>query len=328
MPAALRRRWRRLFESLARPRAHETLPVRFDRKRIYILPSRFGAFFLALLLAMGVGALNYNNNPALLLCLLLAGAAIASLLAAQLQLGGLTIHAIGAEPVAAGNPLQLRVHVRAAPGRRRHALRVAIEGSHARLRLSNDAGEAVLSLSGLQRGWMDVPRLVFSTTHPLGLARAWAYARPDTTLLVYPAPEAYGPPIPQGIGENTRSRVHPSGDDVHQLRGWRQGDARRAIAWKPSARRDVLMVREYEHAVAADLVIDWPQTRELDYEDRIRRLARWVDEAEREARRYRLLLPGQPAIGPGQGPQHRHACLRALALLPFAPATGDGHGHG
>jgi uncharacterized protein (DUF58 family) len=88
------------------------------------------------------------------------------------------------------------------------------------------------------------------------------------------------------------------------------------------------MVREYEHAVAADLVIDWPQTRELDYEDRIRRLARWVDEAEREARRYRLLLPGQPAIGPGQGPQHRHACLRALALLPFAPATGDGHGHG
>lgn len=328
MTAVLRRRWRRLFESLARPRAHEPLPVRFDRKRIYILPSRFGMFFLVLLLAMGAGALNYNNNPALLLCLLLGGTAIASLLAAQLQLGGLTIHAVGAEPVAAGNALQLRVHVRAAPGRRRHALRVEADGSHAMLRFANGAGEAVLALAGMQRGWMDVPRLRLSTAHPLGLARAWAYARPDTSLLVYPAPEAHGPPIPQGVGENARSRAHPSGDDVHQLRGWRQGDARRAIAWKPSARRDALMVREYEHAVAADLVIDWQQTRGLDYEERIRRLARWIDEAEREARRYRLLLPAQPAIGPDQGPQHRHACLRTLALLPFERASGAGTTHG
>lgn len=317
-----------MFQSLARPRVQEPLPIRFDRKRIYILPSRFGVFFLALLLVMGMGALNYNNNPALLLCLLLAGTGIASLLAAQLQLGGLTVHAVGAEPVAAGHPLQVRVHVRAVPGRRRHPLRVAIEGTHAMLRLGNDAGEAILALDSQQRGWMSLPRLVFSTTYPLGLARAWAYARPQARLLVYPAPELHGPPIPQGIGENAHARVHPSGDDVHQLRGWRQGDARRAIAWKPSARRDTLMVREYEQVVAADLVIDWRQAEALDYEERIRRLARWVDEAERENRRYRLLLPGQPAIGPALGPQHRHACLRALALMPSQPSPAQAHADG
>jgi uncharacterized protein (DUF58 family) len=59
-----------------------------------------------------------------------------------------------------------------------------------------------------------------------------------------------------------------------------------------------------------------PQLAPFGHEARIRRLARWVDEAERQSRRYRLELPGQPPLGPASGAQHRHACLRALALLP------------
>jgi uncharacterized protein (DUF58 family) len=82
-------------------------------------------------------------------------------------------------------------------------------------------------------------------------------------------------------------------------------------------------VREYEQPRGADVLLDWQALHALPYEHRIRRLASWVDDAERESRRYRLQLPGQPAIGPASGPQHRHACLRALATLPFrdgAPA--------
>src|SRR5688572_7186006 len=93
-----------------RPRSPETLPVTLNRHRVYVLPTRFGLFYAALLLAMAVGALNYNNNPALLLCLLLGGAGLASLIAAQLQLIGLSVIAIDAEPVAAGQPLLMRLH--------------------------------------------------------------------------------------------------------------------------------------------------------------------------------------------------------------------------
>jgi uncharacterized protein (DUF58 family) len=42
-----------------------------------------------------------------------------------------------------------------------------------------------------------------------------------------------------------------------------------------------------------------------------------VVEAERQGARFRLRLPAA-AIGPGSGPEHRHACLRALALMPDA----------
>lgn len=304
------------FEAWARPRSPESLPVRFDRHRVYVLPTGFGLFFAGLLAAMGVGALNYNNNPALLLALLLTGAALASLFVAQLQLTGLEIVAIAAEPVPAGAPLALRVHARDRRERERRGLRLRLGESAAVLSLEQGAGEADLALPTVRRGWLDPGRIQVSTVRPLGLARAWAYVWPDAPLLVYPAPEAQGPPLPHGHGEQHQARLHPAGDDMHHLRNYRRGDARRAIAWKPSARRDALLVREYEQPRDAEVLLDWGALLSLPYESRISRLARWIDLAEREHRRYRLRLPAQPPLGPDAGPAHRHACLRALALMP------------
>lgn len=322
--------WRRLRAfalGLMRPREPESLPAAIDRRRVYVLPTRFGLFYAMLLLGMAVGALNYNNNPALLLGLLLGGAGLASLVRAQLQLTGLQIHAIDAEPVAAGQPLLLRLHAQADPGRARRGLRIDGDENFepALLNLEQGHGEAEFALPTHQRGWLDLPRLRIHTTRPLGLARVWGYVWSDAPLLVYPAPEPHGPPLPTGSGEQAQTRPHPAGDDIHHLRAYRPGDARRAIAWKASARRDTLLVREYEQPRGADVVLDWRQLGALAWEARISRLARWVDEAERDGRRYKLCLPGQPDLGPDRGGPHRHACLRTLALMPHVvadPAAG------
>lgn len=305
------------LERFVRPREPEAFPVELHRRRIYVLPTRFGLFFGVLLGAMGVGALNYNNNPALLLMLLLAGAAQTSLLGAHLQLSGLRFVAVSADPVPAGTPIQLRLHARAGTrGRARRGLRVDCAEGVAMLTLEEGVGDAELALPTHRRGWLDVPRLRVSTTRPLGLVRAWSWIWPEQPLLVYPAPETDGPPLPDGAGEAAAARLHPLGDDVHHLRAYRRGDSPRTIAWKPTARLGNLLVREYERPQSADIELDWLQLHGLDPEARIRRLARWVDEAERDARRYRLRVPGHPPIGPAHGPAHRHACLRALALLP------------
>ncbi|MGV8941289.1 MAG: DUF58 domain-containing protein [Lysobacter sp.] len=320
-------RWLRQLHRWAlvwtRPREPEPLPARFDRRRVYVLPTRFGLFYTVLLLTMLLGALNYNNNPALLLGLLLGSTGLASLVAAQLQLTGLAITAIDAEPVPAGSNFLLQVYAQTDDGRRRRGLQVESDtGNHvpSLLNLSSleGRGEAQLSIPTTRRGWLELPRLQVSTTHPLGLARAWAYVWTQSPLLVYPRPETDGPPLPTGGGDRVQNRLHPTGDDVHHLRNYRRGDSRRAIAWKPSARRDTLLVREYEQPLGADVVLDWHGLTRMPGEARISRLARWVDEAERDGRRYRLVLPGQPAIGPAQGPIHRHDCLRALALMPHA----------
>lgn len=317
MLAALRQRIR----GWTRPRAPEPLPVRLDRRRIYVLPTASGLFFAALLAAMLLGALNFNNNPGLLLALLLAGAAQASLIAAHLQLSGLRIDAVAAEPVAAGGSLCLRIALAAADTRPRRGLRIACDGHALALGLLDARGAtAELRLPAPRRGPWPLPRLTLSTVQPLGLARAWAYVWPAQSLLVYAAPEPQAPPLPAAAGVQGRARPSRSGEDPHHLRDYRTGDALRAVAWKASARHASLLVREDEQQQAGELHLDWQQTAGLPYEQRISRLARWVDEAEREGRRYALALPGQPAIAASHGDAHRHRCQRALALLPREPA--------
>lgn len=317
MPPTLRDRLAARAALLARPRGSETLPVRLDRRRVYVLPTRFGLFFAILLFAMMLGALNYNNNPALLLALLLGATGLASLIAAHLQLSGLNVDAVSAEPVAAGSILSLHVAFSAADARLRRGLQLRCrEARGTAPPMSNEPAVATLPLATHRRGWIEPGRIRISTTQPLGLAMAWSWVWPDAPLLVYPCAEPQGPPLPSGDGSANHARLHPAGDDVHHLRGYRTGDPRRAIAWKPSARRDTLLVREYEQPLAIEVTLDWSALPQIAYEQRIRRLAHWVDLAEREGRRYRLLLPGQPVLGPARGNTHRHLCLRALALLP------------
>ncbi|MFO7338492.1 MAG: DUF58 domain-containing protein [Lysobacteraceae bacterium] len=316
----MREAWRGLYErlrALERPRAAEALPATIDRRRVYVLPTRFGLFYGALVVAMVLGALNYNNNPALLLALLLGAAGLASLVFAHLQLSGLRVEAVSAEPVPAGDTLWLKLALAAGDGRRRRGLRADLGAAHATASLGEDGrAELVLPVPTRRRGWLLPGRVRLSTTQPLGLVRAWARVWPRQALLVYPRAEATPPPLPDAGGQAGRSHPDRTGESPEQLRAYRPGDPPRSIAWKHSARRDGLVVREFERSQGLDVLLDWQALAGLAYEQRIARLAAWVDQAEREGRRYRLRLPGQPQLGPGRGHEHRHACLRALALLP------------
>jgi hypothetical protein len=107
--SALRRRLQAKVQAWMRPRQAEMLPVRLTRQRIYVLPTASGLFFGFVLGTMMLGALNYNNNPALLLAFIVAGAAQASLFGAHMQLSGVVVTAMAADPVPAGEPLHVRI---------------------------------------------------------------------------------------------------------------------------------------------------------------------------------------------------------------------------
>lgn len=301
---------------LTRPRRAESLPVTLDRRRIYILPTRFGLFIGALLGTMLLGSLNYNNNPALLLGFLLAATAQLSLHATHLALSGIRLRDARAVPVHAGDDLLLELRFDALRTRPRVGLVLECGGAHTVFSLLDAEGvQVALPLATATRGWLLPGRLTLSTTQPMGLARAWSYFWPDLQLLVYPVLEVHAPPLPTHDGAGARTRVRAQGEEPHHLRDYRIGDPPRQVAWKASARTGKLLVREYEARSDRDVRLDWNPLAKLPYETRIARLARWVVEADRINARYALILPGQ-TLGPAQGHAHRHACLRALALMP------------
>jgi len=311
-----RQKWQ-FLQQLARPRQPEVLPVSITRHRIYVLPTRFGWFMALLLAVMLLGALNYNNNPALLLALTLTSTSLGSALLAHLQLSGLQLLSLSAEPVAAGQPICLRLALGRQDRRARYGVQLRCATTTVSVHLYHDTRcEVDVYLPTQHRGWLHPGRIELSTTQPLGLLRAWCWVWPKAAVLVYPRPETHAPPLPEtGLSSSQRHR-HALGEELHQLRPYRLGDSRHDIAWKHSAHRNTLLVREYERPAGAEVRLDWQQLSALPYEQRIARLASWVERAEREGRRYQLHIPNQPALGPDHGMAHRHRCLRALALLP------------
>ena len=210
-PPDLVERWSDRLGSLpmVRPRRAERLPIAVDRRRVYILPTGFGLFLGAMLATMVLGGLNYNNNPALLLAFLIIAIAHNSLLQAHLTLSGLRVTSMHAEPVHAGQPLELRVAVEATGNRRRDGLELRRGDEVAFFDLPpGGRGEVRLAIPTVRRGWLEPGRMRLSTVRPFGLARAWTWLLPSGPLLVYPAPEADAVPLPAlgGDGQSSRSR--------------------------------------------------------------------------------------------------------------------------
>ena len=295
--------------------ARDAQPFTVGNRRLYLLPTRFGLFVGLALAVLSLGSLNYNNNAALLFGFMVISLFNNALIAGHLSLLGLRLRTQSAAPAFSGQILELPGVLESA---RPDGRQLLLEHGVSRCAVMIDGGEirALLPIVAGRRGWQDIDRITLSTRHPLGLARAWCHLNLHERILVYPAP--CGKPLPMqtpaadgGIGRGARDRS----DQPRHLREYRSGDARKQIAWKASARTGQLQVREYEHASADELVLDWRDLPHLDHEARIAQLALWVLEAERRQRRYALHLPGT-RIAADSGIEHRHQCLQALALMP------------
>lgn len=315
MPAMLRRLVQlaeRRLPALTRLRASEPLPIELTRRRVYILPTAFGAGFAVLLLVMLTGALNYANNAALLLTCLLGAGSAASMLVTFRTLDGLCLRGIRAGHAIAGEPVELVLEFTAR--RARDAVRLDCAGATSACTVDGTT-EWHLALPTARRGWLALPRLRIWSTWPLGLFRAWSWLHPDRAVLVWPRAEAAGPP-PQQSDASRAQRVAKPGEELAALRDYRAGDALRHIAWKASAHHRDLLVKEFDRPQPRETWrLDWDALRMLDRESRIARLARWIGEAEAQGYRYSLHLPGH-AIEAGSGAAHYARCMSALAVLP------------
>ena len=303
---------------LARQRAD--LPVRLDRRRVYILPTRAGLVFGFFLLAMLVAAINYTNNLAFLLTFLLGSVAILSAIHAYANLAGLQLEHARLLPAYCGDDARLQLFLRAG-GRERRRVRLRVGAAADEFSLAAGAArEAGLGVPTRKRGLLPLDQIVVSTRFPLGLFRAWSPLVLPVTGLVYPKPmavESIERHLSSGSGEEEGLGAVAQSGEFGGVRPYRPGDSMSRISWKASARGVGLFAKEYRTGLARTLVFDWDEIRAPGYEERISLMAGLVREAERAGLSYGLRLPAR-RVEPGSGAAHAHLCLEALALLPEA----------
>jgi uncharacterized protein (DUF58 family) len=315
-------RWRaewggRVAAWIRRRQGDDRLPVELGLRRVYILPTRAGAGFSGMVLAMLAAGLNYANSLALLLSFVLAGFLIVAMNLCHRNLNGLRVIAAGADPVFSGERPRVALTVASPGSLARHAVRLDAPDGTQTSGTVPAAGTHRLDLSmhPLERGVHPLDRLRISTDFPFGLFRAWSWLHLPLEVVCYPAPLGARRPPAAPEARETGMRPTDSGrEEWRGLRPFRDGDSPRQVAWKAYARGLPLLVKEYGGTAADALELDYGSLDGIDAESRLRQLSRWVLDAEAEGGRYGLRLPGR-RLELGRGATHRAACLDALARV-------------
>lgn len=307
------RRWRdRAFEAwLDRRLPIEDSPVTLHRRRVYILPTRLGWTFAAMIVALLIGSLNYETSLGFAATFFLVGVGVTGMIRTYRNLQDLHLRFAPAAPVFAGEPARFPISLEAVDATR-WGLRVQAGSPLAPG--PGDPRRNHIVIPTQHRGRLLLPRFTVETNWPLALFRVWSWVRPGIGTIVYPRAVDHGrQPAEQHVAGERGRPTRTDDEDFSGLREYHPGDPVRRIAWKAFARSGDLYTKTFEAERAGDWWFDWDSLAGLAPEQRLEQLTRWVIDAHERGDRWGLHLPGH-TLAADSGAEHRACCLEALAL--------------
>ncbi len=317
LPQAARKR---LSAWAARRHGLDQLPVRVARRRIYILPTRFGIMLAVILVAMLLAGLNYNSNLGLAFAFLVTSLSLVTMHHCNRNLLGILVDVTTEIDAFAGGEASAEFVLRNESNVERPDVEIRIltaGGVDAvgvgRVSARDDAQISVV-IPVADRGVQHVAQLELRTRYPFGWFYAWTYLQSPLTIFVAPAPLG-SRTLPSTLENGTAATAETRGDeDFSGLRAYQPGVPLKHMAWKSLARGGEPAVRTYSGLASRPEWLEWTALDGLDPEARLSQLCLWILESEAAQRPYGLRIPGKE-ISPSAGAAHRFACLRALAAF-------------
>lgn len=219
-----------------------------------------GVLYLGVTLFLAIGAINSQNN----LLFAALGIAVGALLVSGVMSGGglwrLRMERLPLPVARAGEPCSIRYRLvsigRLWPSFALHveeldappeASRGRVRGFVAQVRAGDEAiGEAVFTPP--RRGVIPLNRVLAWSTFPFGLTKKSIAIEQPQRIMVLPGHVLLKPGVLQRVmvdsEESTKGSSDPGGhDEFFGLREYTPRDGPRDIAWRASARRDVLVAR-------------------------------------------------------------------------------------
>jgi len=293
--------------------------VEINRHNLYILPTRQGILFFVVLLLVLLGAINYENSLGFMLAFLLGSLGMLGMIYTHQNLNHLKIRIGRAEPVFAGQDIIFPVNISQSTLNSHPDINLlSSTGQNFITHLVNEIStDGKLSVTTKHRGYINPGRITVHTEYPLGLFHAWSQLKLDSRCLVYPAPDSHHYPL-NIAAENNQGEISQDNrgvDDFAGIRQYQAGDLANHMAWKAIAKTGVLQTRMFNTEVSQDILISWSELDEsLDTEKRLSILCRMILDASEHSLDFALKIPGI-YIPPASGLQHKHRCLKTLALF-------------
>src|SRR6202166_533303 len=304
---------RRLRAWAARRHGRDSLPIKNNRRRIYILPTRFGIMLAFVLIAMLMAGLNYNSNLGLAFAFLMVSVALVTMHHCNRNLLGLQVDVTTEADAFAGREASFEFVLRNQSNVDRRDVEIrCVTAAGMRSVLARSSESVQVAIPVPRRGIVRLDQFELRTRYPFGWFHAWTYVQ--ASLPAYVAPSPHGErTLPAAGGSGFASRSESRGDeDFAGLRAYAPGGPLKHMAWKVLARGGEAAVGSYTSLAAQPEWLEWSSLEGQDTETRLSQLCLWVLESEAAQRVFGLRIPGKE-IPPARGPAHRFACLRALA---------------
>lgn len=291
------------------------------KNRTYIMPSRFGVAFGAMALTLFFLAVGYANNLIYIFVFFLISVAVTGMLLTNKNMDVVRVEGMESPELFAGEEGLVRLDLENSSDITAWEVEAVFARSQeitTKVSLAPKSYESLsLKFKPTHRGYVILPRVTLQSAYPFGLLRAWKYAFFEEKILVFPQRKGDVEfPVDSVSGEGVRLaglfRDH---------RAFQSADPLSRIDWRASARRQELLVKNYEEPDKPALHFSWDQTAHLeDGESRISQLCLWIDQAAKRDYAYSLKL-GSQELGKNSGASHRYECLKALALLQVGSLT-------
>ena len=291
-------------------------------RRLFILPTRTGLFFLFTAALIFLLSVNYVLNLGLALAFFMFSLFMAAILLTFRNLYGLRLSSTSnrQEVVFPGRPMTFPVTLDA-DGIEARAIAVQFRGGQSRMLANPGRGRDSIGLTFMaeHRGRVKAPRVRVESDYPTGLCRVWADVDLDMVCVVAPLPvrparlRPVQAPRHHGSGQQRYSGDTQGTQYFHGLRDYRSGDSLSRVAWKSLAGQRELQVKQFTDETGSRTMLRWSDHTGVEPETRLSWLCYRLLEADGRGEQYGLELPGQ-RFPPGQGTQHRQQLLEALAL--------------
>lgn len=279
-----------------------------------IFPTPMGIGFALMVFILLLTAMNFSNNLLFTFCFFMAAVFLLSAWFTLRNLGYIKLTNIKARSVHVGQLLDFQLAVKDDAGIEHLYLQINKDNSSFHLS-PNGEGLWHYTVATKQRGLQPEAELRLSSTWPLGLFRVSKKLGSLPSVLVYPSAD-----VTMALAEHSSNDVSHNKFEAEELLGLRDyqaGDNLRRIDWRAMARRQQLLVKEFDGAAGdSSLWLDWQATEGMPYEQRISCLCHWVLACQKAERDFGLRLP-KTKILPDRSAIHVQACLTALAQLPM-----------
>ena len=302
----------------ARRHGRDSLPIKINRRRIYILPTRIGLMLAVVLVAMLLAGLNYNSNLGLAFAFLMISVALVAMHHCNRNMMGLTLDVTTEVDAFAGRDARFEFVLQNDSNVDRCDVEICcLSASTIRSVAARSSESVAVAVPVPRRGISRFEQFELRTRYPFGWFHAWTYVQGSLTAYVAPSPQG-SRILPAVAGSGSSSPSETRGDeDFAGLRAYEPGVPLKHMAWKVLARGGEAAVRSYTSLAAQPEWLDWSSLPGQGTETRLSQLCLWVLESDAAQRVYGLRIPGKE-IAPGRGAAHRFACLRALAVHGIA----------